>query len=783
MYTLTEQLSNVDIRKDNLLENVQSLQIPDYKVVKDKSGTKFVVYVVRIRSGDVAWELERRYNEFHQLHDRLAAVKAAAPRLPSLPPKRMFGGFSRDFLEKRRADLEQYLQNVIFEPVLLQQDLLRDFLWYSHKMLTAHGRMHPSQRDAAASGFNAASSGAPRDPSSSSASSAASSGPASSPMMGIRGATMASQNGPSPAVSMPVGDKSSPRKSIASTGSRGSQGQPVPDPRNVNVGTVGSLGDINFQGVGDIIDFAPNEADDEEESADSSSGRNFNDGEGDARSDSNSNCSSNTASNNSSTNQNNNVDNNNYYNHGSTQGSKDNKLFVDTDLASGSGGDHTAAGAQTGTSTASTATSDSRHASPRHGSTPMRAPRPPASAPPVKKPSLDDFEMVRVLGKGSFGKVLLCKKRDTGKLYAIKVLKKQHVVKRRQVVHTKTERSVLGLVDHPFVVKLHYAFQTGDKLHFVLDFCSGGELFFHLGRAGRFNESLGRFYAAEIALALGHLHKKGVVYRDLKPENILLDAEGHIKLADFGLSKEGIVSGIRGTHSFCGTPEYLAPEVLNRHGHGTSVDWWSLGALLYEMLTGLPPWYSQDRQKMFACIRSSELRFPEFVSSLAQLILTDLLERDVTKRLGSSRDVDEVKEHPFFQFMDWDKLYRREIPSPFVPRLSSQTDTGNFDSQFTRLPINSIDASSFVGSPRNPGVLSSSVMSESQTHFDNFTFAEPSTLAAHMQDVGSLHSHHHGGQPQPSPHSGGFAAPLSPAGGPAHAPASATGLADGILFE
>mmetsp|Transcript_1842 Transcript_1842/g.3311 ORF Transcript_1842/g.3311 Transcript_1842/m.3311 type:complete len:1155 (+) Transcript_1842:438-3902(+) len=550
------------------------------------------------------------------------------------------------------------------------------------------------------------------------------------------------QQGSTNAVSVAGSNEvTSPHKPVMSSqaghGSPGQRSDPVP----MHLGNPNSLGDINFHDVDDILDFEGN-------------GDGLSEDEGVGSSD-NEAMSRDTfpTGNEQQINSNNNVSNGNFAHPGSNQ------LYVNTQ---GNNGSEQVPNPSSARSIGSTSASQSEA----------------SSTPTGKKPSLEDFEMVRVLGKGSFGKVLLCRKRDSGKLYAIKVLKKQHVVKRRQVVHTKTERSVLGLVDHPFVVKLHYAFQTGDKLHFVLDFCSGGELFFHLGRAGRFSENLGRFYAAEIALALGHLHKKGVVYRDLKPENILLDSEGHIKLADFGLSKEGIVSGIKGTHSFCGTPEYLAPEVLNRKGHGTSVDWWSLGALLYEMLTGLPPWYSQDRQKMFACIRSSDLRFPDFVSSLAQLILTDFLERDVTKRLGSVRDVDDVKEHPFFQFMDWDKLYRREIPSPFVPRLNSQTDTANFDTQFTRLPINSIDASSFVGSPRNPHMLSSSVMSESQTHFDNFTYAEPSTLSANMQEIGSLQGGHMAYQPQV--HVGSLAAT-------SHSPAmnglSNNGLSGGLLFD
>jgi len=310
------------------------------------------------------------------------------------------------------------------------------------------------------------------------------------------------------------------------------------------------------------------------------------------------------------------------------------------------------------------------------------------------KISAKDFDMIQVLGKGSFGKVVLASKRsgrDGGHLYAIKILNKQNVVKKNQVEHTLTERSVLGRMNHPFIVKLHYAFQTDSQLHFVLDYCAGGELFFHLGRAGCFSEDLGRFYAAEITLALGHLHEHGIVYRDLKPENILLTAEGHVKLADFGLSKEGVTHGTEGSHSFCGTPEYLAPEVLDRSGHGTAVDWWSLGALLYEMLTGLPPWFTQDRQKLFAAIRHAPLRLPAGLSAASKLVLTELLQRAPAERLGA-HSTEEVKRQPFFASIDWVALYELRVLPPFVPKLSSRTDTTNFETNFTRLPLDSVAA-------------------------------------------------------------------------------------------
>merc|ERR1719408_1067569 len=204
-------------------------------------------------------------------------------------------------------------------------------------------------------------------------------------------------------------------------------------------------------------------------------------------------------------------------------------------------------------------------------------------------PCLDDFELCKVLGKGSYGKVMLVKHKNAGnQLFAMKMLRKDHVVKRNQVEHTRSERNVLESVNHPFIVSLHYAFQTPKKLYVVLEYCAGGELFFHLSQAGRFSQGRCRFYACEICLALAYLHSLNIIYRDLKPENLLLDADGHAKITDFGLSKEGIEDNIS-AKTVCGTPEYLAPEIVEKRGHGRAVDWYSIGALTFEMLTGLPP--------------------------------------------------------------------------------------------------------------------------------------------------------------------------------------------------
>jgi len=257
------------------------------------------------------------------------------------------------------------------------------------------------------------------------------------------------------------------------------------------------------------------------------------------------------------------------------------------------------------------------------------------------------------------------------------------LVKRKQVQHTQTERKVLCQIDHPFIVSLKYSFQTDAKLYMILDFFNGGELFFHLKRDGRFTEKRSKFYAAEICMALDFLHSKGIIYRDLKPENLLLDSEGHIKITDFGLSKD-CLKGDMITHTFCGTPEYLAPEVLQQKGHGKAVDWWSFGTLLYEMMTGLPPFYNQNLNIMYERILHAPIPLPKYLSKEARSIFLGLLERDPKRRLGSGpKDGGEIKEHPFFKSIDFDKLYKKELPPPFKPEVQDELDTGNVEDEFT----------------------------------------------------------------------------------------------------
>jgi len=299
--------------------------------------------------------------------------------------------------------------------------------------------------------------------------------------------------------------------------------------------------------------------------------------------------------------------------------------------------------------------------------------------------------LLKVLGKGSYGKVMLVKRAGAGAdgntIFAMKMLRKDHIVKRNQVEHTRSERNVLEATNHPFIVTLHYAFQTPKKLYVVLEYCAGGELFFHLSQAGRFSQGRCRFYACEICLALDYLHKLNIIYRDLKPENLLLDAEGHAKITDFGLSKEGIEDNIS-AKTVCGTPEYLAPEILRRLGHGKAVDWYSFGALIFEMLTGLPPFYTKDRDKLFERIKRGELTYPSCVTPEAKSLLQALIYKDPNKRLGGGPGGgDEVKVHAFFSGVDWTQVYERKITPPFKPILSSDGDVKYFDKEFLNMPV------------------------------------------------------------------------------------------------
>jgi len=337
------------------------------------------------------------------------------------------------------------------------------------------------------------------------------------------------------------------------------------------------------------------------------------------------------------------------------------------------------------------------------------------------KPS--DFSFLKVIGKGSFGKVLLAKHKVEESYFAIKVLHKAAIRKRNEARHIMAERNVLlQNVKHPFLVGLHYSFQTSDKLYFVLDYVNGGELFFHLQRERYFPEHRARFYAAEIGSAIGYLHQLGIIYRDLKPENILLDSKGHVVLTDFGLCKEGIEP--KGTTStFCGTPEYLAPEVLRKQSYDKSVDWWCLGAVTYEMMYGLPPFYSRDTAEMYDNILHKPLRLRTNISQSARHLLEQLLQKDRTKRLGNSEtDFEDIRSHQFFRTINFQDLYDKKIDPPYNPNVSGQMDLKHFDPEFVREPV-----PASVTKVNDNQIVSASV-DDPDDAFVGFTYVPPCEL-------------------------------------------------------
>lgn len=314
-----------------------------------------------------------------------------------------------------------------------------------------------------------------------------------------------------------------------------------------------------------------------------------------------------------------------------------------------------------------------------------------------------NFELLKVLGTGAYGKVFLVRKlggHDHRKLYAMKVLKKASIIQKQKTLeHTKTERQVLETIrQSPFLVTLHYAFQTDAQLHLILDYICGGELFTHLFQRDHFLESEVRIYIGEIILALEHLHKLGIIYRDIKLENILLDSSGHVVLTDFGLSKEFLPhEKDQRTYSFCGTIEYMAPEVVKggNVGHDFSVDWWSVGVLTYELLTGASPFTVEGEKNTQSEISKRILKtqppIPDHLSVEVRDFIQRLLIKDPRKRLGGGvSDANELKRHKFFKGLNWDDLAQKKIPAPFVPKITGELDVSNFAPEFTGMePTNS----------------------------------------------------------------------------------------------
>ena len=309
---------------------------------------------------------------------------------------------------------------------------------------------------------------------------------------------------------------------------------------------------------------------------------------------------------------------------------------------------------------------------------------------PKVKLKITDFTFLKYLGKGTFGEVALVRYKQSSNLYAMKILEKKHLAIHKQIEHTKTERDVLVKLRHPFLVQLVFAFQDSRRLFFVTEFMQGGELFFHLHREIFFDDDKTRFYICEIILALEFIHSKNFVYRDLKPENLLLDKDGHIHLTDFGLSKL-IDKHKDKAFTICGTPQYLAPEVLKGTGYDNSVDWWSLGILMYEMLSGKLPFPSLCKGYLSYEMYEEALKsfnIPRNFTKEAGNIIKKLLVINPKKRLGYGKNgVNQIKKHDYFKGINWEDVYKKQIKPPFVPHITNEYDLSNFSKEFTTKQI------------------------------------------------------------------------------------------------
>ncbi|KAJ1733454.1 Serine/threonine kinase [Coemansia biformis] len=310
----------------------------------------------------------------------------------------------------------------------------------------------------------------------------------------------------------------------------------------------------------------------------------------------------------------------------------------------------------------------------------------PMSHQPPRKVGIDDFKFVKVLGKGNFGKVMLSEEKSSSKLYAIKVLKKEFIVENDEFESTRSEKRVLMIANqdrHPFLIGLHSCFQTSNHIFFVMEYISGGDLMMHVQKLGSFGERRAKFFACEILLGLAYFHKAGIIYRDLKLDNIMLDSEGHVKIADYGLCKENMGYG-QTTITFCGTPEFMAPEIVLEQRYGRAVDWWAFGVLIYEMILGTSPFHGEDENEIFDSILEDEILYPVRMSRDSVFICQALLERDPSKRLGAGpNDAEDIMKHSFFAGINWDDVLNKRNASPCVPEIRGRFDVSNFDPEFT----------------------------------------------------------------------------------------------------
>jgi serine/threonine protein kinase len=296
--------------------------------------------------------------------------------------------------------------------------------------------------------------------------------------------------------------------------------------------------------------------------------------------------------------------------------------------------------------------------------------------PMLKKCEIKDFTLGKTLGTGAFGRVRFVTHKSNGFNYALKMLKKHSIIKMKQVDHILSEKHILQLLKHPFIVNLYGHYHDERYVYLVLEYVVGGEFFTHLRKAGRLENDFAAFYAAQIGSIFEYCHSKNVIYRDLKPENILINQDGYLKLTDFGFAK--VIE--HRTYTLCGTPEYIAPEVLLNKGHGKPVDWWTLGILIYEMIVGYPPFVDEDPMGIYQKILSGKIVFPKLFDKNAKSLVKKLLTAELSKRYGNLKNgVDDIKFHKWFKDVPWESLLEKKIQAPFKPTVKSETDTDNFE--------------------------------------------------------------------------------------------------------
>ena len=294
------------------------------------------------------------------------------------------------------------------------------------------------------------------------------------------------------------------------------------------------------------------------------------------------------------------------------------------------------------------------------------------------KIKVKDFEKLKTVGLGSYGRVRLCRQKKTGEIFVMKILKKNEIIKQKQVDHVYSEFNILSTLKHPFIVQLvGFNFEDPKYIYFVLEYVQGGELFTLLRTKGTFPVPQTKFYLAHIITIFEYLHSKNIVYRDLKPENILINKNGYLKLTDFGFAK--ILENEK-TYTLCGTPEYLAPEIILNKGHGKAVDWWTLGILLYEMLVGIDPFSDDDPMKTYQKILKGKINFPKTIDKDAKSLIKHLLTQDTSKRFGCLKNgVKDILNHRFFDGFDWKNFVYLTLTPPYIPDVKSEDDTSNFE--------------------------------------------------------------------------------------------------------